>query len=317
MEKEYEILNEWGAEMFAGNNHGYYQDKWRGKAPYQTFADWNWPAFLGSVYWLAYRKMYLEAVIGAVLTLILPFGVIQVLIGIFGNSMYRSKAIREIRKSLDLPWDEAKEYIERRGGTNLMAAFLTFVSVSLVTAAIIFALIALGMEADKSSALELQTNDHSVNGSDSAFGSTYDIMTRDGEIVFTLPVDFVAEDGDDSDLWISDSRDIAIIAFVSGTEDFVDDDATQAVLSSYVEIMDEVFQLSPLTEVEMPQLSDTIIQEIYVGVDEGTKIYFYFAAKKIENYYVVTLVNILPGKWKKNQELLADIISSARLAEQY
>ncbi len=61
MTEEHKILDDWSTELFVGNNYEYYKNKWRDKPERQSFSSWNWPAFLFPVYWLAYRKMYLEA----------------------------------------------------------------------------------------------------------------------------------------------------------------------------------------------------------------------------------------------------------------
>ncbi len=60
MTREYEIWDNWGAELFVGKNYHYYKNQWDQRLPDQTFVSWNWPAFFVPIYWLAYRRMYFK-----------------------------------------------------------------------------------------------------------------------------------------------------------------------------------------------------------------------------------------------------------------
>ena len=58
---------------FVGPNADYYLGKWRAMEAQNKAFSWNWAAFLLSIYWLAYRKMFQPALIaaGAVLLLVI------------------------------------------------------------------------------------------------------------------------------------------------------------------------------------------------------------------------------------------------------
>lgn len=111
------------AEAFIGGNSSYYLEKW-GSRHNSTLKGWNWAAAIFGIEWMAYRKMYLEAfllyaffmvavlVIGSMFWVLrisfeieilnLPLAIFS---GLFGNLMYRKKALRVLRKTLHFPCD--------------------------------------------------------------------------------------------------------------------------------------------------------------------------------------------------------------------
>lgn len=56
--KQYEGLDEREAELFVGKNSRYYLDNWRSYRDGSKTWGINWPAFIFSIFWLGYRKMY-------------------------------------------------------------------------------------------------------------------------------------------------------------------------------------------------------------------------------------------------------------------
>ena len=61
MTEEQQILNDRYTELFVGSNYPFYKKQWQDKPENKDFTSWNWLVFLFPLYWLAYRKMYLEA----------------------------------------------------------------------------------------------------------------------------------------------------------------------------------------------------------------------------------------------------------------
>jgi len=142
MTEEHKILDDWSTELFVGNNYEYYKNKWRDKPERQNFASWNWLAFLFPVYWLAYRKMYLEAFLYGVLSLlsvIIPGSglILRIVVGIYANSYYRKKGMRIITQTSGMTDGEAGLYISKHGGTSVLSIFITIlITVSLAIAVI-------------------------------------------------------------------------------------------------------------------------------------------------------------------------------------
>ena len=127
------------AEAFIGNNAYFYMEKWREHGG-KTLKGWNWAAFLIGIEWMAYRKMYVEAVLAflavsaasIVLNLLLGlFGVswgfgkalgdlFRLVLGILGNLLYRNKALRSVRKTGVLDEPSRLSYLKSKGGTSVI-----------------------------------------------------------------------------------------------------------------------------------------------------------------------------------------------------
>ncbi len=97
---------------------------------------WNWAAFFLGIFWIAYRKMYLYALILAsinlTLVIIIPdrlksvFNWIMIIfIGMYGNKFYYSHAKKKITKIKEIQGDGSNinQRISESGGTNILAAF--------------------------------------------------------------------------------------------------------------------------------------------------------------------------------------------------
>ncbi len=135
---------------FVGRNAGYYLRKWPGALDGPGRAQgFNWAAFLLSMLWLPYRKMYriaflvcgifaAEEVVGEIAVArglvgeqqLLLFDrvaglVFWILCGAFANAWYLAHTKREIARirALDLQDDAYYAALARRGGTSLLGSF--------------------------------------------------------------------------------------------------------------------------------------------------------------------------------------------------
>lgn len=110
-------------------------------------SSWNWCAFLFTVDWLVYRKMYKLAVIVLVATVVIDlvaqlvfFSVISnelaasllsnfvtiaycVFIGIMGDRWYKTRIDKFVEERAGIP-DEEKQQHYKKGGTNIVAVIV-------------------------------------------------------------------------------------------------------------------------------------------------------------------------------------------------
>lgn len=122
--------------LFIRTNTDFYMNKWADIE--EKREKWNWAGFLGGLFWLGYRKMYLYSF--AVLGILLAYYsltktnafdniigiVLAVLLGLNGNYLYYLHARSRIKKivSLHLPEDEEKRLIQVSGGTSWIGVAL-------------------------------------------------------------------------------------------------------------------------------------------------------------------------------------------------
>lgn len=110
-------------------------------APRARVGDWHWPAFLWTVPWLFYRKMYSGGVILIVLPVfldhILPGAlflgsglVIAIVCGLFARFWYAEHATRRIAKAHREFHDPRtrQAYIEHAGGVSVAGAVFGFLT---------------------------------------------------------------------------------------------------------------------------------------------------------------------------------------------
>jgi hypothetical protein len=106
----------------------------------KSFSSWNWSAFLVGLFWMGYRKMYLELMyllliflVCDFITYVLEFDVnwgvniaTGVTIGLFGNAFYLSRAKKEIIRLKQLGLSEEVEKLElsKKGGTSVGGIFI-------------------------------------------------------------------------------------------------------------------------------------------------------------------------------------------------
>ena len=129
------------AEVFIGKNSPYYIYQWKTHSD-KKLKGWNWAAALFTIEWMIYRRMLKEGIISYVFLLALYvgvtvslkygfgiFGIIGVLIvfifritlGIFGNSLYRKKALRCLRMVAGESDNKKLEFLRQAGGASIPA----------------------------------------------------------------------------------------------------------------------------------------------------------------------------------------------------
>lgn len=135
-----DLANEVALRTFVGPNYEYYARKWRAGDHLRTIATWNWMAGCFTIFWLAYRKMYLYCtlyVIAANLIYLLQITTeigtwfwialglaLMACWGLLGNHLYRSYAQKQVSLVLaHTPSQEALRELEVAGGTSGWAAF--------------------------------------------------------------------------------------------------------------------------------------------------------------------------------------------------
>jgi len=120
------------AETFIGKNSFFYLHEWKTHSN-SSFKGWNWAAAVFSIEWMSYRKMYLEAVLFflAVAFVSIVIGLVsghdgtlvgqafRVLAGIFGNAIYRKKALRTLRKTIYMDEPSRLAYLQAKGGVSI------------------------------------------------------------------------------------------------------------------------------------------------------------------------------------------------------
>ncbi len=138
---------------FVGNNANYYLRKWSSVLKSQGgTCGFNWAGFFLTVFWLAYRKMYLPAfLLFAIMTVesigeellfiwylgyeetpnavVLGVGLlIGTTVGFFGNAWYLAHARKAILEVRSRGLDEAmtRQTLSNRGGTHLLNALGLF-----------------------------------------------------------------------------------------------------------------------------------------------------------------------------------------------
>lgn len=142
------------AIAYIGKNSEYYLEKW-GRHQKSFYKGWNWAAALFRIEWMAYRKMYVEAVLVLIAVMVLGIAIdgllrflnirlpeglftlaIQVLIGFFANGLYRMKALRTLQKTRHMDAPQRLSYLSKKGGTSLVGLFV-FLCMQIIAFAII------------------------------------------------------------------------------------------------------------------------------------------------------------------------------------
>jgi hypothetical protein len=129
-EKTIDITEEDFANLIGKNADVYFRKfkKFRIKEPDKFAISWNWPAFLFTYIWFAYRKMYKWAgvvfVIQSIITIALPFlfPVSWILLGIVANFLYFRHARRRILELKAIENFNSREdwsrTLQLKGGVN-------------------------------------------------------------------------------------------------------------------------------------------------------------------------------------------------------
>lgn len=133
---------------FVDRNAEKYLLKWRLMEGSHSALSWNWAAFFFGTIWLMYRKMWLFGVLYVIIAaipvlnwLLIPAALMM---GVFGNEIYRRHALRKYGESTTLYPASAAErihYLGECGGVSVLAAVLTCLAIVLIA----WPLILLGM----------------------------------------------------------------------------------------------------------------------------------------------------------------------------
>lgn len=141
--KSRDWLTEGEANSYIGNNSTYYMQKWDSHSD-STFKGLNFAAFFVPLEWMAYRKMYAEAILcysaGVIILIGVDFllgmsgadgrgigSVFKLLIGIFGNTLYRKKALRVLHKTNNMNDLERIGYLRDKGGVSVAACIICLI----------------------------------------------------------------------------------------------------------------------------------------------------------------------------------------------
>lgn len=123
------------AQKMIGKNADYYLQKRSELIAKGSKISWNWAAFLLSIYWMIYRKLYLlgfvllvvsmffSYIIGGVLSIVVSCG-ISILAGLLGNYLYTEYANNCLNEAAEMDSERRDAYIAEKGGTNLGLALL-------------------------------------------------------------------------------------------------------------------------------------------------------------------------------------------------
>ena len=149
-----EVLPLDSTKTFVGTNSNYYDESWRSMEWRAVNRSWNWAAALGQGGWLAYRRLYDHAVLqGALLTLLILLAlsgapikllalvqlVVAVLLGLYGNALYRRRfrqaAEAAARHDGDYPAQLAA--LAGSGGTDRRAVWILAAVMAAITASLI------------------------------------------------------------------------------------------------------------------------------------------------------------------------------------
>lgn len=116
---------------FLGSNQDYYFSQFNKMKSLDKSTSWNWVAFFFPILWLAYRKMYVMAILTFVVSSILGsamnavFGLniaLALLWGFFGNVKYLEYIENAFIEAEMMDNKNSRaSYLKSRGGTNVMA----------------------------------------------------------------------------------------------------------------------------------------------------------------------------------------------------
>ena len=135
-----------------GPNADRYLAKWRKMEADRSWLSWNWPAFLASIFWFAYRRMWLPLTAGIILFLLASFVagrgpayvgpawlflfVLAVVAGAIGNALYRRQVTKLVASADGLDQPVALAQIRAQGGVSIpgLASALTVFLVLVIAA---------------------------------------------------------------------------------------------------------------------------------------------------------------------------------------
>lgn len=123
--------------ILVGKKQEYYIPKFQEMKTQNTKASWNWPAFLFSMYWCLYRKMYGYAFAFVGITSLLTFFVptiaplllfiSYIIFGIFANYIYMKKLEKNANKAKTMNEPLRTQFIQKHSGVSVLALILFFI----------------------------------------------------------------------------------------------------------------------------------------------------------------------------------------------
>lgn len=302
--EEHQILDNWNAELFVGNNYQYYKSKWRDKLERQNFASWNWSAFFFPVYWLAYRKMYLEAFLYGVIslfTVIIPGSglILHIVVGIFANSYYRKKGLKIIVQTSGMTEGEAGQYISRHGGTSVLSIFITILITVFLSSAIIAGIVFFPTGEKEIHSQTMQSETFIEN--DLAFSFPNDWKLNEKENPFDLQC-------------FSRSEELTTGVFVYEKIDFAENVSPEDVLALQI---DDIQSLRKnfrfIEELKDSEIGDKRIKTVvYSGEKNGIKYYYVFSLVEFKEFekFAVIVQTCIPSNFEKYKSTLDEIVNS-------
>lgn len=114
---------------FVGKNSQYYQNKFDTITKTGSKTTWNWAAFFLNIYWLLYRKMYLQAgglfLVKVVLNFIPYIGWlvsigVSIAFSMYANSIYLDHVQKKLSEINTLDYSQREFDILKKGGTNII-----------------------------------------------------------------------------------------------------------------------------------------------------------------------------------------------------
>jgi len=126
-------------EIFVGEKSSYYLDKWD-EHQNSKFKGWNWAAGVFAAEWMAYRKMYVEALLYLIFIVAISFAlnmlfrlwgisiageliaqIFRILAGLLGNILYQNKVLRVLRKTSNISDSDRIRVMRKKGGVSIVA----------------------------------------------------------------------------------------------------------------------------------------------------------------------------------------------------
>lgn len=119
---------------FVSKNIDYYASKFEKIKSTGSKITWNWAAFFFNVYWMLYRKMYVQAGISFLIYLICPIPfVVQIVIGLYANYMYLNHIESSLFDLNHMDYNTKQFMIMKKGGTNILIPLILSIPIQLLS----------------------------------------------------------------------------------------------------------------------------------------------------------------------------------------
>ena len=308
MTEEQQILNNRYTELFVGNNYYFYKKHWQDKPENQSFSSWNWLAFLFPLYWLAYRKMYLEAFlygIASLFAMIIPLGglILRILMGVYANSYYRKKGVKIIAQTSGMFRGEAEQYISKHGGTSVLAVFITILIVVFLFIAVIAGILLYPTGEEEVTTQTTLSNTDTVNGFSFAFPNNWE-QDKTGDYYDTL--------------WEDDDVSTGVLVYnkMDLAGDTTPDDIFVKKVYDFTE--DNFKNIKLIDDVKEEEYEDKRTKKIvYTGEQNGHKYYLVlsFIEFKDSEKFAFLFHSCYPSNYEKYKMTFDEITSSCTPVE--